>query len=497
MRNTTLYVILVIASFLTAPCLFAQTGNCVCSGFNNARVDSGWSFTEGAMFSRARANLTDPAFFGATGVVPRGVTVGRGIQYASEGTLAGIDVFFTGWTTTTSYGPDEKTALTNAINSGMNLVATTDDLGHNLADLFSVTLDDNGEEMNFAALPEHPIFAGPFGRITQFRGAGQNGYYRAWPTRTLLLASSGKGPSMLLIPRGTLASGAGAVLLLSDVDQLTSFSRDIDPNSSEASVPVTDALVMNIVAFLCNPTAPAAAPHLVFPQIANGETPGVGKNLSSLNLTNIDSQNPTSATISFRDDNGAPYSLNLAGLGAASTFSTGNMPSNQTLTFTTDGAGTVKSGTAIIRGSSPLLAGNVIFFVPGLGATGVGASEMAGGYVLPVVQQPTAGPPPAPAGVVNVATGLAVSNLSAKTANIRLELWDTSGRRSDGIAFTTLPGYGHFAKYLFQLYPSFDFREFKGTLRIVSTNGLIAVAALQLGSSPGQFTALPARPIYR
>src|SRR4029450_6752524 len=58
-----------------APAVWAQ--NCVCSGFNSSRTapNSEWSFTGGSHFARARANLSDPAFFGASGVVNQIVTV--------------------------------------------------------------------------------------------------------------------------------------------------------------------------------------------------------------------------------------------------------------------------------------------------------------------------------------------------------------------------------------------------------------------------------------
>jgi hypothetical protein len=243
-----------------------------------------------------------------------------------------------------------------------------------------------------------------------------------------------------------------------------------------------------MVGFLCSPTAPATAPHLVFAQFANGQN-----NVSSLNLTNSATV-ANSATITFRDDNGQPFAPNIVGQGAASTFQTGNMPTNQTLTFTTDGVGTLKNGWAAVRASLPEITGNVMFFAPGLGATGVASSEIAGGFVLPVVRQPTGTQP------IEVSTGIAVCNLSAKSGNLRLELWDSvTGRRSDGIKFVPIPRYGHFAAFLFEIYSGFDFRGFHGTLRIVSADVLIAATGLQLKipAIPGQFTALPIQAIYR
>lgn len=476
-------------ALLWAPPLLAQ-GDCVCSGYNSTRADNGWAFPDGAVFSRARANLTDPAFFGPNGVVNRTIALSAtGIQTATEPLLSGVSVFFTGWTLTSSYSAAERNALRAAVLNGMNLVATVDDTAHTIGDLFDVLIEDTGSEMSTAVLPDHPILAGPFGRITQYRGGGVWSHFRSWPRAALQIAANAAGPSMILIPKGALGSGSGAVLLMSDTDALTTFDRALEPMNSEPSIPVTDALVMNIVAFLCNPNAPATAPHLVFPQFANGQN-----NVSTLNLTNGDSQNSVNATAAFRDDNGAPFFVNIAGEGSVS--GTGrSLAANQTASWATNGLGPLKAGTVTVRGSQAL-AGNVIFFAPGVGATAVPASDVAGGFTLPIVQQPapTAAGPVQP---VDVFTGLAISNLTAKTALVRLELWDTSGRRSDGILTLQIPALGHSAAFLYQIYNTFDFRGFKGTLRIVSRNALISATALQLGSGPGQFVALPIKAQYR
>jgi hypothetical protein len=467
----------------TLPPLFAQ--NCVCSGFNSSRADSGWALPDGEVFARARGNLSDPALFGSSGVVNRTILIGGGVMTATPSTLAGFNVFFTGWTQTATYTAAEKTALMNAVNSGMSMVVTTDDTAHNISDLFGVTLENDLQAgINTTAIPDHPIFSGPFGRISQYRGSENAGHYRAWPAGTLTLATSASGPSMLLIPRATLSPTAGAVLFISDVDVLTTSTRDISTNTSDPSVPVTDALVMNIVNFLCVPNAESVAPHIVLPQIADG-----AGNTSSLVLTSTSAAPVTNTVVSFRDDNGAPLSLSIVGQGSATNFNIGNLEQNRTNTYDTPGVGILRSGTAVVRGS-PLLAANVIFSLPNVGVTGVGASEVAGGFDIPVVPQPASGGPR------DILTGLALSNMSSKTGNVRLELWDATGRRSDGITFITIPGFGHTARFLFQIYPNFVFTGFKGTLRVVSANTLLAATALQIGSQAGQFSALPVKPLY-
>src|SRR5438034_4184266 len=256
----------------------------VVSGFNSSRTESGASFIDGFAFSRARDNLKDAAYVGVSGVVNRTISFTAGTSTATEGILSGANIFVTGTVASSSYTTTERNAILDAVKQGLNLIVTAEDTSHDLSDLFEVTLTSSGAETSTAALPDHPIFAGPFGRIVQFRGAAPFGSFRSWPAGTQVLASSSAGPTILLIPRGTLAARSGAVLLLADTDILSTTNRDLGQNSSEPSVPVTDALVLNIFSYLTDPSALGVAPSLVFPQFAHGEG-----NASSLVLINASS----------------------------------------------------------------------------------------------------------------------------------------------------------------------------------------------------------------
>jgi len=484
-----------IACLLTTPLLVAQGTTCVCNGFNSARARD-WSFVEGMHFERAVANLKDPDLFGPGGVVNINVQVGGGSQVFTPGIGAGAHVFFTGLTETSSYTEDEITDIAAAVASGMNLVITSRDTLTDPSGIFEVILENNftGDSLNRTDSPDHPIFAGPFGRIKYFRGGSNAGHFRSLPAMTRMLASNGDGPTMLFIPKGTLGLGSGAVLFISDVDALTTVGRVLDSNDSSPDVPVTDALILNIVAFLCNQTAPAVAPHLVFAQFANGEN-----NASFLNVTNSDSQNLVTAKVTMRDDEGAPFNPIIVGQGPTSDGEfQQTIDPNQTRTFATNAVGTLTSGWLAVQGSAEL-GGNVIFFAPNMGATSVGASEVAGGFILPVVQQPILNTSIGLVEPADVFTGLAICNLTGKEAKIWLTLYDQqTGRRSDGIDMVTIPPFGHLANFLFQIekFRQFDFEGFKGSLRVVATNALISVTALQFGSGLGEFTAIPVKPLY-
>lgn len=59
----------------------------------------------------------------------------------------------------------------------------------------------------------------------------------------------------------------------------------------------------------------------------------------------------------------------------------------------------------------------------------------------------------------------------------------------------TLPPGGHLAKFIDELFPNASTEDFDGTLLVQPRGGKLAGAALELGSTAGQFTALPVIPL--
>jgi len=469
---------------------FLIAGPCVCNGFDLERTGGG-SLTNGEVFSRFRTNLLDPALFGPRGRAPNSISMGSGLSTLTMGSVAGIDVFFTGVTATTSYTDLEKVSLVNLVKGGMNLVATMDDTNHSIADLFNVTLRNGGDPGQIAVLTEHPVFSGPFGRITRFRGAAATAHFTAWPEDATILATNELGQAtMLLLAPGTagLPVLSGTVLLISDTDVLTTVARNLDPGSSTPDIPETDAFALNVAAYLCDRWAPASTPDLVFPQVANG-----AGNISALNVSNAGTST-AQAVWKFFGDDGRPLAF-ATGSGSADTIRSSLEPNATARTVVTDGkqGGVAQpvSGWASVKGS-PALSGNVIFTIPGLGTTSVGASELAGGFLVPIVQQPSA------SGLADALTGIAITNYGARSSTVRLEIWDPDGKEvAGGMTTITLPALGHTAQFLHQLFPGFNFAGFTGSLRAVSLDGLIAVTGLQLGALPGEFTTLPVKPQHR
>lgn len=62
---------------------------------------------------------------------------------------------------------------------------------------------------------------------------------------------------------------------------------------------------------------------------------------------------------------------------------------------------------------------------------------------------------------------------------------------------TTLPlrTNGHIARFLEQLFPSADTRDFVGTLSVLADVGTIQGTAIEIGSRLGEFTTLPVAPL--
>jgi hypothetical protein len=95
-------------------------------------------------------------------------------------------------------------------------------------------------------------------------------------------------------------------------------------------------------------------------------------------------------------------------------------------------------------------------------------------------------------------TGIALHNTGASDLSLLLSLRDLEGRLVPaGSASVTIPAGGHVAKFIDQFFPDADTFDFQGTLVVRSSDSEAAVAAtaIQLGSSPGAFVALPVVPV--
>ncbi len=148
------------------------------------------------------------------------------------------------------------------------------------------------------------------------------------------------------------------------------------------------------------------------------------------------------------------------------------------VTLSTSPQGDLKVGSAAVISDSSL-GGVIRFNLPGIGIAGVQASERRlTGFVVPVRRL---------AGGIN--TGIAVRNVSLEPITLQLSLRTGSGQVAAGQL--PVPGSGHVAKFIDELFQGTDTSNFNGTLVVRVQGGTVVATALELGPNPGQFTTLP------
>ena len=221
-------------------------------GYSSTRTDGDWGLTE-SLLSTTRGYVLDPANFGPAGIVDIAYEVGSGIDVASPASLAGVDVFFTGWVTSSSYTDEEKAALRSFVLGGGTVIATTDDVGHSMVDAFGLTQGDGSGSPtpNVITEPAHPIASGPFGAVTEYSQFALTGHYPSLGSHAHEVGryAAGPGTTLAVIERGALGVGSGAVVFVADVDV---FSND--------GAGVNADLIKNIFAFVARESArPALA----------------------------------------------------------------------------------------------------------------------------------------------------------------------------------------------------------------------------------------------
>jgi len=217
---------------------------------------------------------------------------------------------------------------------------------------------------------------------------------------------------------------------------------------------------------------PSATTELLLPQFANGN--GFS---SSVFLVNA-SETATSGIVQFIDDAGIPLNLSLGGSEVSSV--TASLAPVGGAVFTSSGTGALVAGWAAVNGSSTI-GGMVRFTAPGLGIAGVGAARPVGAFITPVSRSVNS----------KFSTGIAVIS-TQDGGTLIMTLRDQGGVvLPNGQIAVQMAARGHIARFIEELFPAADTREFQGTLTVSSDHGPIAGMAIQLGSRAGEFTTLP------
>ena len=239
--------------------------------------------------------------------------------------------------------------------------------------------------------------------------------------------------------------------------------------------------------------------RLYFSQFGNGD--GF---TSEIVLTNPFEAVTVQGSVDLLDDNGQPLSVGIVGqnegqqqlqpaavlLGGSSRLDF-SIPPLGSVALATDGSGGVVVGSAVVS-SDRVLEGVVRFTIPGIGIAGVGSSQRLDRLIAPARRK-----------VGGISSGLALYNPQSTTLSLTLTL-----RKAGGVPFVgdpeageivaavelMLPGHGHLARFINELFPGVDTDDFEGTLVVEAASGRVVATVLQLGGA-GEFLSLPVGPL--
>ena len=284
------------------------------------------------------------------------------------------------------------------------------------------------------------------------------------------LSSSKPSVVELMTPSVTLGPG----------DTIGSFGiRAVGPGESVLSLIGPSGQRDEIVVEVVSETA-----SLFFPQIGNGRLL-TSRFSSEFTFLSTASTTATGA-VRFFDNDGTPLPIGIVTNGGVVQTSTVpfTIPANGGFTLVTSGEGDLVVGSAVVTSDLPL-AGVVRFDIFGIGTAGIGAARSLTGFVVPVRFGPG-----------GVDTGIAIQNTETKPVSIRLTLSDNQGEpvTNGTVTIENLPGNGHLARFITELFPDIIQDNFKGILTAEVVDGRVAATALEIGDRPGQFSALPVTP---
>ena len=222
------------------------------------------------------------------------------------------------------------------------------------------------------------------------------------------------------------------------------------------------------------------ASSLYFAQFGDGQ--GFSSEVVLLNPSSVAG---ISGTVIFRDGSGNtvdPTSIlapgaSLLGTDSGTDFDLAPLGS---VTFTTTGTNsTLISGSAEVVTDGEI-AGVIRFRSPDVGIAGVGSSQVASSVIAPVRRKGA------------LSTGVAIRNTLQSELVVSLSLKQEDGVEiANGSAQLMIPGQGHRASFLEELFPEADTQDFQGTICVRSSNGRLAVVAIEQGAKAGEFTTLP------
>ena len=185
---------------------------------------SGWSW-DGANLSQVRTALSHPANFGASGTVSTTVQT-LALSAVNATTLSGLDVFVSSWWRTNESAPYEA-AIVDFFLSGGSLLLLDDSPGRDgVARRLGVPTV--GSSNGTPSVGEGDLFEGPFGSADGALQSGATGFLNAADVIAQNGTVGGRNAAGQVTAAfwrpGEYAPGAGALVILADVDMVSNFN---------------------------------------------------------------------------------------------------------------------------------------------------------------------------------------------------------------------------------------------------------------------------------
>ena len=217
---------------------------------------------------------------------------------------------------------------------------------------------------------------------------------------------------------------------------------------------------------------------LIFSQIGRGE--GLSADVVVFNQS---PDQPASGEVLFWDEDGTPIDPALFLNGPVTPSGMGGTAPNAfnlaplgTTTFSAGALGDLLIGSATVISDNPV--SGVVRFSLNSGIAGIRSSQPGSSLITPVRFQG------------GVRTGLAVRNTEPAGITVLLALRNASGELLESTE-QDLGVNARLARFADEIFPDQVVEGFVGTLSITCQECQVAVIALELGSNPGEFTALP------
>ena len=464
----------------------------------------------------------DTSMEGSETVTVSGTTTASGITTVNSATLTIID------NETPNNPPTGQPRITGSARVGQTLTAVTADIqdADGLGD-FAYQWKADGTNIAEAMDSSYTLTNNEVGKritvtVSFTDGIGTEETVTSQPTAAVRDAASAASPGgggglpppsnpMPSAPRNLVAIGGDEQVTLTwdapeddDDDAITDYEYRIDGKGSWISIGSTDTThtvtgLTNGTAYVFQVRAVNAAGSSPYSNRAEA-TPGVGALdfahfangagiISDLVFVNV-ATHPIRPALYFYDKEGNPIvaesvvdlteDLEVTEDGGLSIWT--EMEPLGELTISTHGQGEVVSGSVKVVSNGPI-GGFLRFDLPGIGVTGVGASQPVRDALFPARRQ---------AG--GIRTAAALHNLGEEAITVSCRLM-SGGMVLEAVEID-LEANGQEARYIEEVFTATDTSDFVGSVRCTAP-GLFTGIAVELDAGNRIFTTLPVVPVAR